>query len=66
MTIKIDVLLAQLGNPARRAIQSIGVTSLEELCSKKEQEIAALHGIGKHAMERIHKILIENGLRFQQ
>jgi len=59
MTTGIDLLLKQLSNPARRAIQAAGITTLEDLAMRSEKEIAALHGIGKSALETIRKTLKE-------
>jgi DNA-directed RNA polymerase alpha subunit len=60
--MEIDLLLKRLAKPAQRAIQGAGITTLEELASRTEKEIVALHGIGKNALQTIKTTLKENGL----
>jgi len=43
----------KLASPARRAIKNAGITSLKQLSTFSEQEIADLHGIGKNALQSI-------------
>ena len=66
MTTKIDVLLSKLSNPARRAIQSTGATTLEDLATYSKMEIANLHGIGPNAMNTIVEIFNKFGLLLKQ
>jgi predicted flap endonuclease-1-like 5' DNA nuclease len=58
----IDVLLPKLAKPAQRAIQSVGITTMEQLAKYHEDEIQDLHGIGKNAMDIIRATLKEYGL----
>lgn len=60
----IDALLKKLANPAQRAIQTLGITTIEQLSKYSEKEIAELHGIGKNAMKIIAQTLNEIGLTF--
>jgi hypothetical protein len=60
----IDLLLKRLARPAQRAIQAAGIKNLEELSHYREQDIAALHGIGKHGLQTIKTTLAEYGLSF--
>jgi len=46
--MQIDILLMKLSRPAQRAIQSVGITTIEELSKYSEKEIFELHGIGKN------------------
>ena len=62
----IDVLLRKLAKPAQRAIQGAGITTLELLSQCSQEEIMALHGIGKNAMRLIQETLAENGLSFKK
>jgi len=61
----IQILLTRLASPARRALQNAGITTLEQLASFGEAEIASLHGIGKNAVVVIKSMLNENGLAFR-
>jgi|WetSurMetagenome_2_1015567.scaffolds.fasta_scaffold1394550_1 hypothetical protein len=63
MTTKIDILLSKLASPARRAIQSTGITTLEELSKIPLKDIAALHGIGQNALNKIREVLSDNDLK---
>ena len=54
----------KLAKPAQRALTNAGITSLKQLSEFKEDEIAALHGIGKNALENIRKALADEGLNF--
>jgi DNA-directed RNA polymerase alpha subunit len=58
----ISILIKKLAAPAQRAIQSTGVTTLEELSKMSEEEILNLHGTGKNALRVITETLKENGL----
>lgn len=58
----MDDLLLKLANPARRALQTAGITTLEQLSSFTADEILALHGIGKNALRVIQAVLAENGM----
>ncbi len=60
--MKFQPLLDKLASPARRAILSTGVTTLEGLSRMSRDEIAALHGIGKNALQLIEATLEEYGL----
>ena len=59
----IDELLAQLASPARCALNTAGITTLEELASRSRDEILALHGIGKNALATIDKVLENQKLK---
>ena len=63
--MSIDVLLQQLAKPAQRAIQNAGITTLEQLATFREEEISALHGIGKNALKTIKAVMDEHGLSFK-
>jgi len=62
--MQIDNLFQKLAKPAQRAIQSAGITTVEQLTKYSEKEISELHGIGKNAMNIIKQTLNENGLTF--
>lgn len=56
--------LPKLSAPAMRALASLGVTTLEDLTSLSEDEVAALHGMGPNALNNIRQALHEAGLSF--
>jgi len=60
----IDILFQKLTKPVQRAIQSVGIMTIEQLSKYSEKEISSIHGIGKNAMNTIKQTLIENGLTF--
>jgi hypothetical protein len=66
MAVRIEVLLDKLASPARRAIQSTGATTLEDLATYSKMEIANLHGIGPNAMNTIVEIFNKFGLLLKQ
>lgn len=66
LRMPIENLLRKLASPAQRAIQSTGVTTIEELAEMSETEIMGLHGIGKNAMKTIKAFMAENGLSFKK
>jgi DNA-directed RNA polymerase alpha subunit len=55
-----------LGAPARRALENAGIVSLHQLAGYSENEILALHGMGKTSIPKLKKALQEAGLRFLQ
>lgn len=60
-----DNFLSLLAAPARRALESIGITSLEQLSRYTEKEILNLHGMGKTSIPKLQKLLSENNLTFK-
>ncbi|MES2796536.1 MAG: hypothetical protein V4683_11245 [Bacteroidota bacterium] len=57
--------LQSLAAPARRALESVGINSLELLAQKSESEILALHGMGKNSIETLKASLNKSGLSFK-
>lgn len=57
--------LALLGAPARRAFESAGISTLEQLAGYSEKEVLALHGMGKSSMPKLKEALKAAGLRFK-
>lgn len=57
--------LALLSNPARRALEHQGITSLQELAKYSEREILQLHGIGPSSMPKLRGALQSQGLSFK-
>ncbi len=59
-------LLSELGAPARRALESIGVTTVKKLSAFSEKEIMALHGMGPSALPKLNAALKAAGLTFKK
>ena len=58
--------LLLLGAPARRALESINISTLQQLSQFTEKEILNLHGMGKTSMPKLRKVLEDNGLTFKR
>lgn len=58
--------LPKLAAPAQRALQSAGITSLEQLTKVSEDELMQLHGMGKNALSTLREALKANGLSFRK
>lgn len=56
--------LPKTGEPARRALASIGVTTLAQLATHTEREVADLHGMGPSGIRILKAALAEAGLSF--
>lgn len=50
-------LLSLVSAPARRALESLGIDSIEQLANYSEKEISNLHGIGKSGIVILKKEL---------
>lgn len=53
-----------IGAPAGRALARAGVATLADLARLREQQVAALHGVGPKAVARLREALAEHGLAF--
>lgn len=60
-----DGLLAQLVAPARRALESKGIDSIEKLAKWTESDILALHGLGPSSLPKLKDALRSKGLAFK-
>ena len=56
---------AVLGAPARRALESINISSLKDLSKYTEKEILQLHGMGKTSIPKLKEALQSEGLSFK-
>jgi hypothetical protein len=56
--------LPKIGRPATRALESIGVTTVGQVCGHTERELLALHGFGPRAIRILRSALAERGLDF--
>lgn len=57
--------LSLLSNPARRALEHNGITSLEKLSTYTEKEILKFHGMGPASLPKLRAALTESGLSFK-
>ncbi len=57
--------LPNIGNPARRALEHAGYTSLLQLPGLSEKELLKLHGVGPKAVDILRAALAERGLSFK-
>ena len=58
--------MEQLAAPARRALISKGITTVESLSFYSEKEILALHGLGKSSIPKLKAALAEKALSFRK
>lgn len=64
--MQIELSSIKVGQPAHRALQGAGITTLKQLASFKESELMSLHGIGPKALGILKTVLYENGLSFKK
>lgn len=57
--------LADLSAPARRALETAGITTVQKLSAYSEKEILELHGIGKASLPILKTALKGEGLHFK-
>jgi DNA-directed RNA polymerase alpha subunit len=60
-----DNFLSRLAAPARRALESHGITMVEQLAGYSEKQILQLHGMGKSSIPKLKIMLAEKGLSFK-
>lgn len=53
-----------LAAPARRALDGAGYTRLDQLAEVREDDLAALHGMGPKALRQLRDALAARGLGF--
>jgi hypothetical protein len=58
--------LPKIAAPAQRALQSIGISTLEQLTKITEAELLQLHGMGPNALGKLRQALAERGLLFRE
>jgi hypothetical protein len=58
--------LSAISAPARRALASKEITTLAQLASFTEKEIANLHGMGPSVLSKLAMVLTENKLSFKK
>lgn len=55
---------ACLAAPARRALAGAGYTTLDQLASAREADLAKLHGMGPRALAQLRETLTARGRTF--
>jgi predicted RecB family nuclease len=58
--------MSLLGAPARRALESAGITTLKKLSTFTEEEILSLHGMGPKSIPTLKSALRTEGLGFKK
>src|SRR3954447_11633104 len=58
--------LSTLSNPARRALENNGITTIQELSKYSEKEILKFHGMGPASLPKLRIALETNGLTFRE
>lgn len=56
--------LPKLAAPAKRALESKGIAFLEDLSKLTENDIFALHGMGKNAMNTLAQEMQKEGVKY--
>ena len=57
-------LRAGLSAPARRALDLIGITSLDQLTGHRASDVLKLHGMGPKGIRTLREALADAGLSF--
>ncbi|MFT3908400.1 MAG: RNA polymerase alpha subunit C-terminal domain-containing protein [Ferruginibacter sp.] len=58
--------LSMLSAPARRALESNGISTLEKLSTYSQKEILSLHGMGASSIPKLKEALKKAGLTFKE
>lgn len=61
-----DNFLSLLAAPARRALERENIITLHDLTQYSEEDILALHGMGKSTIPKLQALLSEKGLTFKK
>ncbi|QOR69855.1 hypothetical protein IM660_14500 [Ruania alkalisoli] len=56
--------LPAIGKPATRALAAAGITTLDQVATRSEAELLAMHGVGPKAVRILGDALAERGLSF--
>lgn len=59
-------LLHLLGAPARRALEGIGISTVQQLAKYAEKEIEGLHGLGPSTIKILKQELLQHKLSFKK
>ncbi len=61
----VDTPLPKTSQPAQRALEAVGVYTLEDLSGWTERNVLALHGMGPKAIRILREAMAERGLAFR-
>lgn len=61
-----DDFLSRFSAPARRALESHDITTVEKLATFKEKEVLKFHGMGPASLPKLREALQEKGLAFKE
>ncbi|OWY62902.1 hypothetical protein B7486_55955 [cyanobacterium TDX16] len=53
--------LPDIGRPARRALDELGITTLDQVARMSERELLAVHGVGPNAVRILGEALADRG-----
>lgn len=60
-----ELSILKIGQPATRALASIGVNTLNELSKLTQQELLNLHGVGPKAVSILNQAMLKSNLSFK-
>ena len=63
---KEESFFAGLAAPARRALATAGIDTLNKLSGYSEKELLAIHGLGPGSLPALKKMLKQKGLAFKK
>ncbi|MEX0685479.1 MAG: RNA polymerase alpha subunit C-terminal domain-containing protein [Balneolales bacterium] len=63
--IPINEFLSKIGAPARRALETENILTLEKLSTYSEKELLTFHGLGPSSIPKLREELEAKGLNFK-
>lgn len=63
---EVNDALPKIGQPAVRALESVGITRLSQVATMSKAELLNLHGMGPKAFGILEAALTEKGLAFAE
>lgn len=64
LRLKDSHFIPSLSAPAKRALESAGITSLKKLAGWREADVMKLHGMGPASSPRMRDALKDAGMKF--
>lgn len=62
--VPINVLIDRLEGDARKALEGVGITYLDELTHRSEGDILAIPGMDEKALNTVRQVMLEHGWRW--
>ena len=62
--VPINVLIDRLEGDARKALEGVGITYLDELAHRSEGDILAIPGMDEKALNTVRQVMLEHGWRW--